>query len=205
MRPARRPGEPEVHRPQPTRRSCGVRLKNNPATGAHARATNRSTTVTHNDPLLNLDTLNSMDRAAFVAALGSTFEHSPWVAEQAWQARPFASIEAVHGAMLDVVRRSPRPVQIDFLCAHPELAGREAQTGTMTADSVHEQRSAGLDALSRDELLEMKRLNGEYRRRHGFPFIIAARTPRTRSSPSCDAVSRKAPRPSSPRRSIRSP
>ena len=124
---------------------------------------------------LDLVALNAMSRAEFTAAIGSTFEHSPWVAEQAWDARPFADLDALHAAMLDVVRRAPRAEQIDFLRAHPELAGREAQAGTMTNDSVREQRSAGLDALARHELDEMKRLNGEYRRRHGFPFIIAAR------------------------------
>jgi 2-oxo-4-hydroxy-4-carboxy-5-ureidoimidazoline decarboxylase len=123
----------------------------------------------------DLSALNAMNRNDFVAAIGSTFEHSPWVAEQAWAARPFDSVEALHAAMLDVVRRAPHAVQLDFLCAHPELAGREARAGTMTQDSVREQRSAGLDALTRDELAQMKRLNGEYRRRHGFPFIIAAR------------------------------
>ena len=124
---------------------------------------------------LDLPTLNTMIREDFAAAIGSTFEHSPWIAEQAWDARPFDSVEALHAAMLGVVRRAPHAVQLGFLCAHPELAGREAQAGTMTDDSTREQRSAGLDALTRDELREMKRLNGAYRRRHGFPFIIAAR------------------------------
>jgi len=125
--------------------------------------------------LQDLDALNAMDQDEFVAAVGATFEHSPWVAEQAWAQRPFASADALHAAMLGVVRRAPQAVQIDFLCAHPELAGREARAGTMTQDSVHEQRSAGLDALTPGEMAEMKRLNAEYRQRHGFPFIIAVR------------------------------
>lgn len=125
--------------------------------------------------LQDLDALNAMGREEFVAAVGSTFEHSPWIAEQAWAERPFASVDALHAAMLGVVRRAPHGAQIDFLCAHPELAGREARAGTMTQDSVHEQRSAGLDALTAAELAEMKRLNAEYRQRHGFPFIIAVR------------------------------
>lgn len=124
---------------------------------------------------LDLDTLNAMDRESFVASLGSTFEHSPWVAEGASAARPFASVDALHAAMLDVVRHAPRATQLAFLCAHPELAGREAQASTMTDDSQREQASAGLDALTREEMAEMARLNGEYRLRHGFPFIIAAR------------------------------
>ncbi len=124
---------------------------------------------------LDLDAVNAMDCEAFVAALGAAFEHSPWVAEGAWAARPFASVEALHAAMLDTVRRAPQATQIDFLCAHPELAGREAQANALTNDSRREQASAGLDAMTRVEMAEMARLNEAYRRRHGFPFIIAAR------------------------------
>lgn len=123
----------------------------------------------------DLDALNSMDRSAFVAALGSTFEHSPWVARSAWAARPFASIDALHGAMIGVVHGAPREKLIAFLCGHPELAGKEAQTGAMTSESVGEQASAGLNALSRAEMAELATLNAIYRSRHGFPFIIAVR------------------------------
>lgn len=132
-----------------------------------------TTTVSHQR--LDLAALNAMDRDAFVAALGPTFENSPWVAEAAWQQRPFASIDALHAAMLDTVRRAPDERRLDFLRGHPELAGREAQAGTMTRESVGEQNSAGLQSLSRDELQEMQRLNRAYRERHGFPFIIAVR------------------------------
>lgn len=124
---------------------------------------------------LDLATVNAMDSKHFVAALGSTFEHSPWVAESAWAARPFADVDALHSAMFDVVRRAPKAVQINFLCAHPELAGREAQASALTDDSQREQASAGLDAMTREEMLEMARLNATYRERHGFPFVIAAR------------------------------
>lgn len=124
---------------------------------------------------LNLAALNDMDRDAFVAAVGPAFENAPWIAQAAWTRRPFASIDALHGAMLDVVRQAPQEHRLAFLRGHLELAGREARAGTMTAESVGEQRSAGLDALSREELGEMQRLNRSYRERHGFPFIIAVR------------------------------
>lgn len=124
---------------------------------------------------LDLASVNDMERAAFVEALGSTFEHSPWVAEGAWAARPFASVDALHAAMIEVVTRAPRDTQIAFLRAHPELAGKEAQAGTMTRESVVEQASAGLDALSREEVTELRALNARYRERHGFPFIVAVR------------------------------
>lgn len=124
---------------------------------------------------LALAHVNAMSRDEFVAAFGGSFEHSPWVAERAWAAGPFASIEALHGAMFGVVQRAPRDAQIAFLRAHPELAGKEAQAGTMTDHSVAEQASAGLDALSRAEFTELRELNAQYRERHGFPFIVAVR------------------------------
>lgn len=126
-------------------------------------------------PPFSLAELNAMDRDAFVAALGPTFENAPWVAATAWTSRPFASVAALHGAMLDVVRTATVEDRLTFFNGHPELAGREAQAGTMTAESVGEQKSAGLNALTLAELDEMKKLNRAYRERHGFPFIIAVR------------------------------
>ena len=126
-------------------------------------------------PALDLAALNAMDRDVFVAAIGPTFENAPWVAASAWSSRPFASVAALHATMLDVVRAAPDDQKLAFLCGHPELAGREAQAGTMTSESVGEQKSAGLNAMTAAELAEMQRLNRAYRERHGFPFIIAVR------------------------------
>lgn len=124
---------------------------------------------------LDLDALNAMDREAFTAALGRTFENAPWVAEAAWAAQPFASLDALHAAMMDAVRSAPRGTQLAFLCGHPELAGKEAEVGAMTRESIGEQASAGLNALSPGEMGELRALNARYRERHGFPFIIAVR------------------------------
>ena len=123
---------------------------------------------------LALHDVAGMDCTAFVAALGGLFEHSPWVAEAAWAKRPFASEDALHAAMMAAVREVPRVQQIAFLCAHPELAGKEAQAGTMTGHSTHEQTGAGLDRLSHAEFVELQQLNAAYRERHGFPFVIMA-------------------------------
>ena len=111
----------------------------------------------------------------FVAALGGVFEHSPWIAERAFARRPYADTAALHGAMVDVVRAAAREEQLGLLRAHPELAGREAQAGTLTGDSTAEQRSAGLNALSREEMERIGRMNRAYRERFGFPFVIAVR------------------------------
>jgi 2-oxo-4-hydroxy-4-carboxy-5-ureidoimidazoline decarboxylase len=124
---------------------------------------------------LTLAEVNRMRAAEFVRALGGVFEHSPWVAERAFAARPFPSVGALHAAMSDSVRRAGHDAQLALLRAHPELAGKEAQAGALTVDSTAEQASAGLDALTHDELGRVSELNRRYRAKFGFPFIIAVR------------------------------
>jgi 2-oxo-4-hydroxy-4-carboxy-5-ureidoimidazoline decarboxylase len=124
---------------------------------------------------LCLPTLNNLDRVEFTRTLGRVFENSPWIAERAWSARPFASIDDLHHAMVEVAGQAPRSVQIALLRAHPELAGRAAREGEMSASSVAEQASAGLDRLSDEEYQRFNQLNAAYRERFGFPFIIAVR------------------------------
>jgi 2-oxo-4-hydroxy-4-carboxy-5-ureidoimidazoline decarboxylase len=119
--------------------------------------------------------INGLDRVAFVQKFGGIFENSPWVAEQAWDKRPFASVDAMHAAMVEVAKLAPAPRQLALLQSHPDLAGKEAQAGAMTASSVTEQASAGLNALSKDEMTQISDLNVAYKRKFGFPFIIAVR------------------------------
>jgi 2-oxo-4-hydroxy-4-carboxy-5-ureidoimidazoline decarboxylase len=116
-----------------------------------------------------------MTRAAFVARHGALFEHSPWVAEQAYDEGPFPDEEALLGALVGVVRRAPRERQLELIRAHPDLAGRAAIAGELTADSTREQASAGLDRLTPEEYERFTRVNAAYRERHGFPFVICAR------------------------------
>jgi len=122
-----------------------------------------------------LQQVNAMPAAEFRAAFGGVFEHSPWVAERAFAARPFESVDALHAAMADAVKGAGQEAQLALLRAHPELAGKEAQAGTMTGDSTAEQGGAGLNALSRDEMARIADLNRRYREKFGFPFIIAVR------------------------------
>jgi 2-oxo-4-hydroxy-4-carboxy-5-ureidoimidazoline decarboxylase len=123
----------------------------------------------------SLDAVSRMSRRDFVAALGSVFEASPWVAEHTWEARPFAAVSALHDAMAAAVRAAPPAERVALLRAHPDLAGKAARAGAMTADSVGEQATAGLDRLSDEEYERFDRLNRAYRERFGFPFIIAVR------------------------------
>jgi 2-oxo-4-hydroxy-4-carboxy-5-ureidoimidazoline decarboxylase len=129
-----------------------------------------------------LAALNDLDRAAFTRVLGGVFEHSPWVAERAWARRPFASLDALHAAMMEAVRTAGPDEQLGLIGAHPELAGREAADGTLTADSTSEQGRLGFTALTRDELERVARANRAYRERFGFPCIVALRLHASRDS-----------------------
>jgi OHCU decarboxylase len=110
-----------------------------------------------------------------VGALGALFEHSPWVARGAWRARPFPSVDVLHAALLASVREAPRERQLTLIAAHPELGGREAERGELTAESTREQASAGLQRLPSEEVEALRRLNRSYRERFGFPLIVCAR------------------------------
>ncbi len=122
-----------------------------------------------------LEQLNTMSHEAFVATLGGIFEHSPWVADGAAGERPFASIDDLHEAMRQVVATAAEARQLGLINAHPELAGRAAVRGELTAESTREQSGAGLAHCSQEEFDKLQRLNRTYRERFGFPFILAVR------------------------------
>jgi 2-oxo-4-hydroxy-4-carboxy-5-ureidoimidazoline decarboxylase len=122
---------------------------------------------------ISIEEINQSSQARFVELLGAIFEHSPWVAELAYPERPFASRDNLHQVMAAAVRRAPEVQRMALLCNHPELAGREADAGTLTDDSKREQAGAGLSQCTADELLSIKSLNQAYRAKFEFPFIIA--------------------------------
>ena len=125
--------------------------------------------------MLTLDSLNALDRAAFTAALGHLFEHSPWVADETWPRRPFRDAAHLHAELCATMRSAAPARQLALIRAHPDLAGRLAQQNALTAESTREQASAGLNRLTDAELAEFQRLNTAYLARFGFPFIICAR------------------------------
>jgi 2-oxo-4-hydroxy-4-carboxy-5-ureidoimidazoline decarboxylase len=124
---------------------------------------------------ISLQTLNATDAAGFVSALGGIYEHAPWVAEAVADRRPFATLAALHEAMVAAVRASSPQQRLALIKGHPDLAGRAARVGSLTVDSKLEQASAGLDCLSEKEFAEFHRLNQAYGEKFGFPFIICVR------------------------------
>jgi 2-oxo-4-hydroxy-4-carboxy-5-ureidoimidazoline decarboxylase len=125
--------------------------------------------------IFSLEQINALNQADFTAALGDIFEHSPWVAQAAAAKRPFSTLAALHEAMTDAVRAAPDDKKLALVKAHPDLAGRAARSGALTADSTDEQASVGLDALSEAEFARFHTLNDGYQAKFGIPFIICVR------------------------------
>lgn len=119
--------------------------------------------------------LNQADLAGFTASLGAIFEHSPWIAARAWEQRPFQDREALFLALQAVLAAASPEEQLQLIRSHPELAGKEAAAGTLTAASAQEQHGAGLNCCSPEELARLGQLNRAYRERFGFPFVIAVK------------------------------
>src|SRR5262245_56690358 len=119
-----------------------------------------------------LDRLNAPARPSFLALLGGIYEKPPWVADRPWPARPFGSVADLHAAMQAAVAAAGEAEQMALIRGHPELAGKVARAGALTAESRREQGGLGLDRLSDVEYDRFEQLNAAYRERFGFPFII---------------------------------
>jgi OHCU decarboxylase len=125
--------------------------------------------------MMTVAEINALDRDAFVAALGSLFEGSPWIAAETWPARPFSDLDQLHAALCRVMYAAPPERQVALIRAHPDLVGKAALAGTLTAESTREQAAAGLDRLTPEEIAAFSRYNQAYKEKFGFPFVICAR------------------------------
>ena len=129
-------------------------------------------------PPVHYDRPTAMDRDTFVSAFGGIFEHSPWIADRAFDLElgpAHDTAVGLHNALCRMFRSATADERMGVLTAHPDLAGKLAAAQRLTADSTSEQASAGLDALTDAERAEFTELNAKYTEKHGFPFIIAVR------------------------------
>ena len=101
--------------------------------------------------MITLIQLNAASQAEFVQLLDGTYEHSPWIAEQAWAQRPFLGLDQLKLALVQVVRNAGREPQLALVRAHPELAGKAMVSKTLTAESTPEQGKAGLPDCTPEE------------------------------------------------------
>jgi OHCU decarboxylase len=130
------------------------------------------------EPMMTtLPDLNSCDSATFVDRLRGIYEHSPWIPERAVAQRPFANVTALKLALQAVVSAATLDEQLGLIRAHPELAGKAAVAGQLTAESASEQARSGLHLCSAEEFATLHQLNADYNAKFGFPFILAVKGP----------------------------
>ena len=127
---------------------------------------------------LTLALLNAITAPEFTAALDGVYEHSPWIAAQAAAARPFATLAQLKHALVTVLRDAGRDAQVALIRAHPELAGKAMVSKALTAESTHEQGTAGLADCTPAEFAHIQALNTAYNAKFGWPFTLAVRGPR---------------------------
>ncbi|TDT87702.1 OHCU decarboxylase [Azorhizobium sp. AG788] len=119
-----------------------------------------------------------LSRPLFVERFGSIIEHSPWIAEAAYDTGltpAHDTAEGLQAALVAVLRAASPDRQLAVINAHPDLAGRLAAAKLLTPDSTDEQASAGLDALTAEEKARFTALNDAYRQKFGIVFIMAVR------------------------------
>jgi chitin deacetylase len=129
-------------------------------------------------PHTRIERPSQMTRDRFIQRFGSIFEHSPWIADRAFDLELGPAHDCatgLHNALARMFRSASREERLGVLNAHPDLAGKLAAAKRLTPESTAEQASAALDALTDDERSRFQRLNEEYVAKHGFPFIIAVR------------------------------
>lgn len=122
-----------------------------------------------------LEHLNTCAPEAFCTALADIWEHAPWVSKGVVGQRPFATVDALHAAMVGVVAGLDEPARVAFYAGHPELAGEDARRGAMTDASIAEQGTLALAQLGAGDAERWNALNQAYRARFGFPFILCIR------------------------------
>jgi OHCU decarboxylase len=123
-------------------------------------------------------TPSALDRDAFIAAFGDIYEHSPWVAARTYdrgEPARFDSVDSLHAQMAAVLLDASRDEQLALINAHPDLAGKAAIRGELTAASTVEQAGAGIQDCSAEEFARFSALNAAYKARFGFPFIKAVK------------------------------
>jgi 2-oxo-4-hydroxy-4-carboxy-5-ureidoimidazoline decarboxylase len=124
---------------------------------------------------VRLEQLNIAPADDFVAALAGIYEHSPWVAGAVAGQRPFASLASLNDAMAAAVRAAPPAQRLSLIELHPDLGGKAARSGDITAESKSEQGGAGLDRLSDAQYALFAQLSDAYRQKFHIPFIVCVR------------------------------
>ena len=119
----------------------------------------------------SIDKVNKLSKSDFISIFGNVFEKTEWIAQKSYDSKPYKNFEELFSKMMEVFENSNKENHIKILNAHPNLAVEKK----LTKDSKKEQKSSSLNQCTEKEFLEFKKLNEEYKKKFGFPFIIAVK------------------------------
>ena len=119
----------------------------------------------------SIDKVNKLSKSDFMSIFGNVFEKTEWIAQKSYESKPYKNFEELLSKMMEVFENSNKENHIKILNAHPNLAVEKK----LTKDSKNEQKNASLNQCTEKEFIEFKKLNEEYKKKFGFPFIIAVK------------------------------
>ena len=119
----------------------------------------------------SIDKVNKLNKSDFISIFGNVFEKTEWIAQKSYDSKPYKNFEELFSKMVEIFENSNKESHIKILNAHPNLAIEKR----LTEDSKNEQQNASLNQCTNEEFLEFKKLNVEYKKKFGFPFIIAVK------------------------------
>ena len=119
----------------------------------------------------SIDKFNKLSKPEFISIFGNVFEKTEWIAERCYDSKPYNNIDELFFKMMEVFEKTEKEKHLEILNAHPNLAVEKK----LTEDSKNEQKSASLNQCNDAEFIEFKKLNEEYKKKFGFPFIIAVK------------------------------
>ena len=119
----------------------------------------------------SIDKFNKLSKPEFISIFGNVFEKTEWIAERCYDSKPYSNIDELFLKMMEVFENTEKEKHLEILNAHPNLAVEKK----LTEDSKNEQKNASLNQCTVEEFVEFKKLNEEYKKKFGFPFIIAVK------------------------------
>jgi len=118
--------------------------------------------------------INKLSEKTFCDVFGNVFENAKWISGDLYTQKPFKNFSDLSLKMLNIFEKTNKENKLKILNSHPDLADK-AKIGFLTPDSNKEQSDSGLDKCTKKEFDEFKSLNNQYKKKFGFPFIIAVK------------------------------
>ena len=119
----------------------------------------------------SIDKFNKLSKAEFISIFRNIFEKTEWIAERCYESKPYNNLDELVSKMMKIFENIEKERHLEILNSHPDLAVEKK----LTEDSKNEQKNASLNQCTDEEFVEFKKLNEKYKKKFGFPFIIAVK------------------------------